>query len=106
MIQVLKENKESIRYVVSYLKGISLSYCMHKIIIEDNFKRIAQPQCISCHKRSEEATRGMNCLPYFIHDLGESVSPINVVSKKGGMIVIQNKNDELIPTRIPIYYLL
>lgn len=44
LIQVLKENQKAIGWVLSDLKGISPSYCMHKIMMEDNFKPVAQPQ--------------------------------------------------------------
>ena len=36
---------------------------------------------------------------YLIVD-SEWVSPIHVVPEKGGIIVVQNKEDELIPTRV------
>jgi len=44
LIEVLKHNKEAIGWKLSNLKGISPSYCMHKILMEDNFKLVAQPQ--------------------------------------------------------------
>lgn len=44
LIQILKENKDAIGWTLSDLKGISPSYCMHKIMMEDNFKAVAQPQ--------------------------------------------------------------
>lgn len=44
MIQVLKKNKKEIGWVFSNLKDISLAYCMHKIMMEENFKPVAQPQ--------------------------------------------------------------
>ncbi|MCI23114.1 hypothetical protein A2U01_0044292, partial [Trifolium medium] len=44
LIQVLKENKEAIGWKLSDLKGISPSYCMHNIMMEDDYKPIVQPQ--------------------------------------------------------------
>lgn len=44
LIQVLKKNKKAICYVLLDLKGISRSYSMHKIKMEENFKIVAQPQ--------------------------------------------------------------
>jgi len=44
LMKVLKHNKEAIGWNLSDLKGISPSYCMHKILMEDNFKSVAQPQ--------------------------------------------------------------
>lgn len=44
LIQILKENKDAIGWTLSDLKGIISSYCMRKIMMEDNFKPVAQPQ--------------------------------------------------------------
>lgn len=44
LIQVLKENKKEICWVISDLKEISPSYCIHKIMMEENFKLVAQTQ--------------------------------------------------------------
>ena len=43
VIEVLKANKESIGWTFADLKGISPSYCMHKIHTEQDFKPVAQP---------------------------------------------------------------
>ncbi|MCI53857.1 hypothetical protein A2U01_0075104, partial [Trifolium medium] len=37
-------NKEAIGWKLSDLKGISPSYCMHNIMMEDDYKPVAQPQ--------------------------------------------------------------
>ena len=44
LIQVLKANKGAIGWAISDLKGISPSYCMHKILMEQDFKPVGQPQ--------------------------------------------------------------
>ncbi|XP_058726938.1 uncharacterized protein LOC131598342 [Vicia villosa] len=44
LIHVLKDNKEAIGWVLSDLKEISLTYCMLKIMVEEDFKLVAQPQ--------------------------------------------------------------
>ena len=41
---MLKSNKGAIGWTLSNLKGISPSYCMHKIDMEQDFKSVAQPQ--------------------------------------------------------------
>jgi len=43
LIEVLKSNKGAIGLKLSDLKGISPSYCMHKIMMEENYKPAAQP---------------------------------------------------------------
>jgi hypothetical protein len=44
LIQVLKDNQGEIGWTLSDLKGISPSFCMHKIHMEQNYKPVAQPQ--------------------------------------------------------------
>jgi len=41
VVKVLKSNKGAIGWTLSYLKGISPFYCMHKIHMEQDFKPIA-----------------------------------------------------------------
>jgi len=44
LVQILKRHKVAIGWHISDLKGISPSYCMHKINLETNFKLVRQPQ--------------------------------------------------------------
>jgi len=44
VVEVLKANREAIGWTLSDLKGISPSYCMHKIHMEQDFRPVAQPQ--------------------------------------------------------------
>ena len=44
LVAILKSQKEAIGWTLSDLKGISPSYCMHEIMMEENFKPVAQPQ--------------------------------------------------------------
>ena len=44
VVKMLKSNKGAIGWTLSDLKCISLSYCMHKIPMEQDFKPVAQPQ--------------------------------------------------------------
>lgn len=45
LAHILKINKGALGWVLSDLKGINPSYCMHKIMMEENSKPIASPQC-------------------------------------------------------------
>ena len=38
LLEILKNYKEEIAWLVEYLKGISLSICVHKILLEENEK--------------------------------------------------------------------
>ena len=44
LVQILKKHKAAIGWHISDLKGISLSYCMHKINMEVDYKSVRQPQ--------------------------------------------------------------
>jgi hypothetical protein len=103
LIDILKNNKDAIGWTLSDLKGISPSYCMHKIMMEDNFKPVAQPQCRLNPTMKEVVRKEVVKLleAGMIYPISDSawVSPVQVVPKKGGMTVIKNEKNELIPTR-------
>jgi hypothetical protein len=44
VIEVLKAYKEAIGWSLSDIKGISPTFCIHRIYMEDDFKPMAQPQ--------------------------------------------------------------
>ncbi|GJW86808.1 hypothetical protein Tco_0162148 [Tanacetum coccineum] len=44
LLQVLEKQKGAIAWKISDIKGISPSYCTHKILMEDDFKPVIQPQ--------------------------------------------------------------
>ena len=44
LVEVLKKHKTNIGWHISDLKGISPSYCMHKINMEAEYKPVRQPQ--------------------------------------------------------------
>ena len=44
LVEVLKKHKVAIGWHISDLKGISPSYCMHKINMEAKYKPVRQPQ--------------------------------------------------------------
>jgi len=92
LIEVFKQNKEAIGWKLSDLKGISLSYCMHKINMEENFKPVAQPQRRLNPTMKEVVRKEVIKLldVGMIYPISDSawVSPVQVVPKKGGMMVI------------------
>ncbi|GKD07489.1 DNA-directed DNA polymerase [Tanacetum coccineum] len=77
LLKVLWNHKGAISWSIADIKGIESSFCTHKILMEDEFKPCVQPQ------------RRVN------PNIKEVVIP-----KKGGMTVVKNENDELIPQRI------
>nr|GEV15246.1 reverse transcriptase domain-containing protein [Tanacetum cinerariifolium] len=80
LLQVLEKRKGAISWKMSDIKGISPSFCTHKILMEDDFKPVIQSQ------------RRLN------PKVQDVVSPIHVVPKIGGMTVVLNTDNELIPS--------
>ncbi|GJU58860.1 reverse transcriptase domain-containing protein [Tanacetum coccineum] len=100
--KVLEKCKGAIAWKISDIKGISLSFCIYKILIEENFKLVIQPQR-RLNPKVQDVVRNKivrlldSGLIYPILD-SPWVSPIHVVPKKGGMTVVLNDNIELIPS--------
>ncbi|GJR13671.1 hypothetical protein Tco_0796323 [Tanacetum coccineum] len=103
LLQVLEKQKGAIAWRMSDIKGISLSYCTQKILMEDDFKPIIQPQRRLNPKVQDVVKNEIVKLfdSGFIYPISDSssVSPIHVMPKKGGMLVVLNDNNELIPSR-------
>nr|GEW90687.1 reverse transcriptase domain-containing protein [Tanacetum cinerariifolium] len=76
LIKVLKSHKQALSWQLSDIKGIDPEFCTYKILIEDDFKPAVQHQ-----RRS----------------LGD---PVHCVPKKGSFTVVENEENELIPTRL------
>ncbi|GJS07840.1 reverse transcriptase domain-containing protein [Tanacetum coccineum] len=88
---------ENVRY-----QGISPSYCTHKVLMEDDFKSVIQPQRRLNPKVQDVVKNEIVKLldSGLIYPISDSswVSPIHVVPKKGGMTVVLIDNNELIPS--------
>ena len=103
LLETLKKYKKAIAWSIEDLKGISPSICMHKILLEDNAKTSIEHQRrlnpIMKEVVRKEVLKWLNA--GFIYAISDSpwVSPVHVVPKKGGFIVIINEKNELIPTR-------
>ena len=95
-----------IAWSIEDLKGISHFICMHKILLEENAKTFIEHQrrlnLVMKEVVRKEVLKWLNV--GFIYTISDSpwVSPVHVVSKKGGVIVIRNEKNELIPTRTVI----
>ena len=94
LLEVLKANQGAISWHIYDLKEISPTYFMHKIMLEKDYKPIAQPQR-RLNPTLKEVVR-MEVLKlleagmiYPIYD-SSWVSLVHVVPKKGGMIVVKN----------------
>ena len=76
---------------------------MHMILMEENYKPSIQPQCHLNPAIKEVARKEVLKLldAGMIYPISNSnwVSPVQVVPKKGGITVVKNDNNDLIPTR-------
>ncbi|XP_068648704.1 uncharacterized protein [Aristolochia californica] len=102
LVQVLKENKKAIGWTIADIKGISPSTCMHHILLEDGAKPSCQPKRrLNPPMMDVEKKEILKLLEVrVIYPISDStwVSPIQVVTKKTGITIVKNQNDELVPT--------
>ncbi|KAL5556375.1 hypothetical protein UlMin_038611 [Ulmus minor] len=104
LLEVLKKFKKAIGWTLADIKGISPSFCMHKILLEDNEKGSIEAQRrlnpVMKEVVKKEVIKWLDA--GIIYPISDSswVSPVQCVPKKGGMTVVQNENNELIPTRV------
>ncbi|KAL4297162.1 hypothetical protein GQ457_12G011620 [Hibiscus cannabinus] len=103
LIATLRQHKEALGWTIADIKGISPTICMHKILLDDNHKPTVDAQ-----RRLNQAMKDVvrkEILKWLdagiIYPISDSewVSPVQCVPKKGGIIVIPNEKNELIPTR-------
>nr|GEX41363.1 reverse transcriptase domain-containing protein [Tanacetum cinerariifolium] len=78
LLKVLKSHKRAIAWKLSDIQGINLEFCTHKILMEEDYKPAVQ------HHR---------------WSLGQ---PNTLCTQKGGFNVVENEENELIPTRLVI----
>ncbi|GKC64036.1 reverse transcriptase domain-containing protein [Tanacetum coccineum] len=94
LIKVLKSHKHAIAWKIFDIKGIDPQFCTHKILMEENAKPIVQEVI------KQEVIKLLDAgLIYPISD-SPWVSPVHCVPKKGGITVVKNEENELIPTRL------
>nr|GEU90474.1 reverse transcriptase domain-containing protein [Tanacetum cinerariifolium] len=104
LIKVLKSHKQAIAWKLSDIKGINPGFCTHKILIEDDFEPAVQHQRRVNPKIQEVIKKEVLKLldARLIYPISNSpwVSLVHCVPKKGGFIVVENEENELIPTRL------
>ncbi|GKC81712.1 reverse transcriptase domain-containing protein, partial [Tanacetum coccineum] len=104
LIKVLKSHKRAIAWKLSDIKGIDLEFYTHKILMEDDFKPSIQHQRRVNPKIHEVIKKEVLKLldAGLIYPISDSpwVSPVHCVPKKGGFTVVENDENELIPTRL------
>nr|GFA61157.1 reverse transcriptase domain-containing protein [Tanacetum cinerariifolium] len=87
-----------------HLEGIDPEFCSHKILLEDDYSPKVQSQRRVNPKIHDVIKKEVEKLPDagLIYPISDSpwVSHVHCVLKKGGMTVITNNKNELVPTRL------
>nr|GEY13266.1 reverse transcriptase domain-containing protein [Tanacetum cinerariifolium] len=104
LLMVLRSHKRAIVWKIFDIKGIDPCFCTHKILIEDDFKPTIQNQRRVNPNIHEVIKKEVIKLldTRLIYPISDSlwVSPVHCVPKKDGMTVVENEDNELIPTRL------
>nr|GFA63432.1 reverse transcriptase domain-containing protein [Tanacetum cinerariifolium] len=96
--------KKAIAWKLTDIKGIDPEFCSHKILLEEEHspkvqsQRRVNPKIHDVIKKEVEKLLDAG----LIYPISDSpwVSPIHCVPKKGGVTVIKNDENELVPTRL------
>ncbi|GJZ86117.1 reverse transcriptase domain-containing protein [Tanacetum coccineum] len=104
LIKVLQSHKRAIAWKLSDIKGINPEFCTHKILMEEDYtpavqhQRRVNPKIHDVIKKEVEKLLNAG----LIYPISDSpwVSPVHCVPKKGGFTVVENEQNELIPTRL------
>ncbi|GJW28985.1 reverse transcriptase domain-containing protein [Tanacetum coccineum] len=104
LLKVLSPKKRAIAWKLSDIKGVSPEFCTHKILMEEDYEPSVQSQRRVNPKIHDVIKKEVEKLldAGLIYPISDSpwVSPVHCVPKKGGMTVITNDENELIPTRL------
>ena len=108
LLKTLKKHRAAIGYTLDDLKGISPTLCQHKINLEKDAKPVIDHQRRLNPKMKEVVRKEILKLleAGIIYPVADSqwVSHVHCVPKKGGITVVPNDKDELIPQRIVTGY--
>ncbi|GJS90437.1 reverse transcriptase domain-containing protein [Tanacetum coccineum] len=104
LINVLKNQKQAIAWKLFDIRGIDPEFCSHKILLEDDYEPSVQHQRRVNPKIHDVIKKEVEKLldAGLIYPISDSpwVSPVHCVPKKGGMTVVTNEENELVPTRL------
>src|SRR3954470_10723307 len=108
LLETLCKHRGVIGYTLDDLKGISPSICQHTINLEPDAKPVVDHQRrLNPKMKGVVRTEILKLLAAgIIYPIADSkwVSPVYCVPKKGGMTLVPNESNELIPRRIIIGY--
>ena len=104
LLEILKTHRTALGWTIADIKGISPLICTHRIHLEEDVKPSRQPQRrlnpIMKEVVKKEVLKLLDVgVIYPIAD-NKWVNPTQVVPKKFGVTVVENENNELIPTHV------
>ncbi|GJW16449.1 reverse transcriptase domain-containing protein [Tanacetum coccineum] len=103
LVNVLNR-KQAIAWKLSDIRGIDPEFCSHKILLEDDYVPSVQHQRRVYPKIHDVIKKEVEKLLYagLIYPILDSpwVSPVHCVPKKGGITIVKNEENELVPTRL------
>jgi hypothetical protein len=106
LITVLEKHRSAFGYSLQDLKGINPALCTHHIPIDPDVLPSREPQRRLNNAMREVVKKEVLKLLHvgIIYPVPHSewVSPVQVVPKKGGMTIVRNEKNELIPQRTVI----
>nr|GEU75961.1 DNA-directed DNA polymerase [Tanacetum cinerariifolium] len=104
LLKVLKSHKMAIAWKITDIKGIDPQFCTHKILMEEDYKPAVQSQRRINPKMHEvikkEVIKLLDARMIYLISDSLWVSPIHCIPKKGRINIVENENNELIPTRL------
>ena len=103
LLSVLEHHRSAFGYSLQDLKGISPALCTHRIPTDPDIPPSREPQRRLNNTMREvvkkEVLKLLHAGIIYPVPYSEWVSPVQVVPKKGGMTVVKNERNELIPQR-------
>jgi hypothetical protein len=103
LLAVLEKHKPVFSYSLQDLKGISSTICTHRIPLDPASTPSREPQRRLNNTIREvvkkEVLKLLHAVIIYPVPHSEWVSPVQVVPKKGGMMVVENSKNKLIPQR-------
>jgi hypothetical protein len=108
LLEILRKHRGAMGYTLDDLKGICPTLCQHAINIEEDAKPVVEHQHRLIPKMKDVVRKEVLKLldAGIIYPIADSrwVSHVHCVPKKGGMTVVPNENNELIPQRVVVGY--
>ena len=106
ILRVLRDHKDAFGWSLADLNGIRPSMCMHQILLEDGHKPLVEAQRrlnpIMKEVVGKEVLKWLDARVIYPIPDSSWVSPVQVVPKKEGTIMIRTENNALVTQRFPV----